>query len=56
MKNEIETNGEVKKEEEKEVDVLEEALYEEDIIEGFSFCAFDSFKGLQVKKNGSLKG
>ena len=37
----------VMKEEEK--DKLEEALYEEEIIEGFSFCAFDTFKGLQVR-------
>ena len=30
-------------------DKLEEALYEEEIIEGFSFCAFETFKGLQVR-------
>ena len=33
------------KEEDKDKDRLEESLYDEELIEGFSFCSFDTFKG-----------
>ena len=52
MKDEEEEDDKekVKKEEvaEEKKDRLEDCLFEEELIEGFSFCAFDSFKGLEV--------
>ena len=43
-----ETVKKEEKEEDKDKDRLEESLYDEELIEGFSFCSFDTFKGLQV--------